>query len=170
MSSYFLINNSQISDECTIADRFNRLFVGIGPKLAYDINTADKRPFTNNLLNPVQHTFAFTQISSTDISKILSNFTPKSSVGHDNLSMKLIKGIGYSLALPLALIINQSFNTGIFPDKLKLAKVLPLFKKDDKTILDNYRPISLLPCISEIFKNIVYNQVCEYFFVSKTIL
>ena len=49
-------------------------------------------------------------------------------------------------------IINQSLYTGIFPSKLKIAKVLPLFKKGDPHLFDNYRPISLLPVISKVFE------------------
>ena len=68
-----------------------------------------------------------------------------------------------SLCEPLALIINQLFLTGIFPDRLKLAKVLPLFKKGDQNSVDNYRPISLLPAISKIFERIVFCQLYDYF-------
>ena len=50
----------------------------------------------------------------------------------------------------MTLVINQIFNTGIFPDKLKIAKVVPIFKKGDDTLPNNYRPISLLPVISKV--------------------
>ena len=53
-------------------------------------------------------------------------------------------------------MINQSLRTGIFPDKLKIAKVLPFFKKGDASILDNYRPISLLPVISKVYEKVVF--------------
>ena len=56
--------------------------------------------------------------------------------------------------------------TGIFPDKLKIAKVLPLFKKGNIHLFDNYRPISLLPSISKVFEKIVYKQVYDYFLTS----
>ena len=92
----------------------------------------------------------------------MKNLKPKSSTGHDNLSMKLLKGIT-SIHEPLALIINQSLTTGIFPQKLKIAKVIPIYKKDDNTLLDNYRPISFLPAISKIFEKVVYTQLYDYF-------
>ena len=52
--------------------------------------------------------------------------------------------------------------SGVFPEKLKLAKVIPLYKKEDSTITDNYRPISLLPTLSKVLEKIVYNQLFAY--------
>ena len=60
-------------------------------------------------------------------------------------------------------IINQSLCTGVFPNRLKIAKVIPLFKKSDPHIVDNYRPISLLSSISKTFEKVVFNQVYAYF-------
>ena len=54
-------------------------------------------------------------------------------------------------------------NTGIFPDSLKIAKVIPLFKKGDDKILSNYRPISLLSSISKVFEKVIYNQIYCHF-------
>ena len=53
--------------------------------------------------------------------------------------------------------------TGIFPDDLKVAKVVPLFKKGKREILDNYRPISLLHSLSKIFERVIFNQIHAYF-------
>ena len=52
---------------------------------------------------------------------------------------------------------------GIFRDKLKIAKVIPLFKKGEKSIFSNYRPISLLPSISKLFEKVIYQQLYKYF-------
>ena len=53
--------------------------------------------------------------------------------------------------------------TGIFPEKLKIAKIKPIFKKGENTCFTNYRPISLLPAISKIFEWVIYNQLTKYF-------
>ena len=53
--------------------------------------------------------------------------------------------------------------TGIFPDLLKIAKVKPLFKRGDTALLNNYRPISLLPTISKVFERVIYSQLYAYF-------
>ena len=67
------------------------------------------------------------------------------------------------ISLPLSIIINQTLNTGIFPDTLKVAKVRPLYKKGDDRSFSNYRPISLLPSFSKIFEKVIYQQTYSYF-------
>ena len=64
---------------------------------------------------------------------------------------------------PLTCIVNQCLITGIYPDNLKLAKVIPLHKKDDKKIMTNYRPISLLPSIFKIIGKVAQIQISHYF-------
>ncbi len=57
--------------------------------------------------------------------------------------------------------------TGIFPDKLKIAKVILLHKKDEETLFINYRPISLLPAISKIFEKVIFKQLYNFFLEMK---
>ena len=84
------------------------------------------------------------------------------SSGFDNISTRLLKYISEKVSPLLSLMINQSLLTGIFPTKLKIAKVITLFKKDDPTIFSNYRPISLLPAVSKVFEKAVFAQVYSF--------
>ena len=63
----------------------------------------------------------------------------------------------------ITLIINQSISIGSFPENLKVAKIISIFKKNDKLEINNYRPSSVLPVISKIFKNVMHTQLLEYF-------
>ena len=63
---------------------------------------------------------------------------------------------------PLTYIINKSFETGIFPYELKITKIVPIFKSGDKTLVPNYRPISVLGFFSKIFETILYNHLIEF--------
>ena len=63
----------------------------------------------------------------------------------------------------LTIVINQMIATGIFPDQLKISKVIPLYKAKDQTILLNYRPIAILPYISKIFEYVLLEQITNYF-------
>ena len=63
----------------------------------------------------------------------------------------------------LALIITQSLTSGIYRDKFKISKITPWHKKDDRTVISNYRPISLLPTMSKIIERILHSQLYAYF-------
>ena len=106
--------------------------------------------------------FHFTLIDENHAAKVLSSLQTNNSSGHDGISMKLLKFLSPALLKPLTIVINQSLLTGIFPDKLKIAKVVPLYKKDDPSLTDKYRPISLMPSISKLFEKIVFIQLTEY--------
>ena len=92
---------------------------------------------------------------------------PKLSCGIDNISLKLLKNCTSYIIKPLTVIINQSLKSGIFPDELKIARVIPIYKKQDIHLLDNYRPISLLPAISKIFEKVSYLELFQYFTQNK---
>ena len=87
----------------------------------------------------------------------------KTSTGHEGISTKLLKFISPALIESFRIIINQSLITGIYPPKLKIAKVIPIYKKENKLLMDSYRPISLLSSMSKLFEKVVYNQLFTYF-------
>ena len=79
-------------------------------------------------------------------------------------SQTLLKHIKHEISKPVTMyILIQCLITGIFPDKLKMATVVPIYKSDDEIILNNYRPISILPALSKVFQIIVFNQTYTYF-------
>ena len=66
------------------------------------------------------------------------------------------------LAAPLSHICNLLFERCVFPDKLKIAKILPVFKSDDPSLFSNYRPISILPCLSKVFEKLFYLRLSGF--------
>ena len=167
LPAYLKIDGSKIEDETEMATRFNNFFVNIGPNLSKNINHNSHRTFSSFLKNNITHSFEFKNIDINIVHKTIHALNTKNSTGHDGLSTKLLKRIAPVITRPLTVIINQSLNTGIFPDKLKIAKVVPLYKKGDCYIIDNYRPISLLPSLSKIFEKIVFKQLYDYFIEKK---
>ena len=77
----------------------------------------------------------------------LSKLTLSYSCDHDNLSAITLKCVANEICECLTLIINQSITTGIFPDQLKVAEVVPIFMKNDLSDIKNYRPNSVLPTV-----------------------
>ena len=163
LPNYFHDGDKVISSNNDIANLFNNFFCGIGPKLAQSIKGPADKSYKDNLKNTFESRFSFTPVDKDYICNQIKLLKTKTSFGHDGLSSKLLKYIDFEIGDVLACIINQSLLTGIFPDSLKLAKVAPVFKKDDPHLTDNYRPISLLPVISKVFEKVVFRQVYDYF-------
>ena len=106
-------------------------FANIGPNLAKDINSSGQRSVSTYLKQHVFSSFEFKTIDIGMVKKTIKELSSKNSSGHDKISTNFLKRIADIIAEPLKLIINQSLCTGIFPHRLKLAKVVPLFKKGD---------------------------------------
>ena len=102
------------------------------------------------------------EVDDNDIMRIVNNPKNKSSYGNDCIPNLLLKRAKSELIKPLTLIINQTINTGIFPEQWKTSKVKPLFKKGDSTLFSNYRPISLLHTISTIFEYVIFKQLITH--------
>jgi len=81
------------------------------------------------------------------------------SCGVDRIPITVIKSIVDSISPILAILINHSLTTSSFPDALKVAKITPIFKSGDKSILTNYRPISLLNSFSKIYEKVFLNRL-----------
>ena len=126
-------------------------FTEIGPRLARKFNPSRDLNFKDYLKNPSRHRFTFKPVTEIMIDKIIDSFKPKTSCSQDGISVKLLKLMKSDLVKSITLVVNQSLATGIFPENLKIAKVIPIFKKDDENMFDNYRPISILPAVSKIF-------------------
>ncbi len=162
-SQFFRDGENMITNKYVIVNKFNTFFTNIGPNLSKLIKSPSNKNFRNYLTQNFNINFSFQNINEETISQIIDKFPPKTSFGFDGLSTKLVKTVKDALIKPITIIINQMLNTGIFPDKLKIAKITPIFKKGDESLFTNYRPISLLPAISKIFEKVLFKQLYEFF-------
>jgi hypothetical protein len=101
-------------------------------------------------------------ISSYEISRIIQSMENKNSYGYDEMPITIIKRCVDILPEPLADFFNKCYKSGIFPDELKVARVLPVYKKGVKTDPRNYRPISLLPVLSKIFEKLIKSRLLTH--------
>ena len=83
------------------------------------------------------------------------------SSGPYSIPLTILKTIRDYISEPLAFLVNDSFASGNFPDKLKLARITPVFKKGSRLDIDNYRPISVLSNFSKLFEKAMYHSYLE---------
>ena len=108
----------------------NLTFTNIGPNLAKEICVPSRNNFKNYLLNQNDNNLTFKLIGEDFVSKLIDDLDSKNSTGCDGLSNTLLKSIKLNLVKPITLIVNQMLTTGIFPDKLKIAKVIHYSKRE----------------------------------------
>jgi hypothetical protein len=146
-----------------ISNEFNNFFSTIGTKISNDVQPTD-RPPESYLPNPPEDApeLNFDNIAPGQVLEIIKSFQNKSSLDLDGLSLKFIKYIAYEISGPLAFIFNQSLTQGVYPEKLKMSRIVPIFKAGDKILCDNYRPISLVSSLSKILEKIVAIKLTNF--------
>ena len=160
-SMSFMINGSLCTDPSAIVEKLNEFFVNIGAVLSKSIKNATSS-FDSCLSGNYPSSLAIDLSTPAEILKIVSEFKNKKSSGSDQIPMSIMKANVIGVAAPLSSIINHSLLTGCFPDCLKLAKVCPIFKSGDGSLIENYRPISVLSCFSKVFEKIMFNRLVSY--------
>ena len=159
-SNKFIINNKETVDLKEIVENFNKYFVNVGASLTKKIPHSNKNP-TSYITNTIMESIYLYNVTETEVRNIIYNlkFT---SPGWDNLNAKVVKHTFDLYLQPLIHILNLSLKQGIFPNELKIAKVLPLYKNGDCTQMTNYRPVSILPIFSKIFEKIMYVRLLSF--------
>ncbi len=117
------------------------------------------------MLHPLSTLYFLSPTDSEEIINMCQKLNSGSSSGHDEIKPDIVKSVADTIAHPLSFIFNLSFRTGIIPDHLKIAKVVPIFKKGDQDCFGNYRPISILPIFSKIIERLIHKRL--YAFISK---
>ena len=160
---YIKKDNIIISDGSKITKEFGHYFATIGKKVS--MKGGNSKKHINDYLYkiPINPKSVFlTPCTNTEINNLISQLPNKNSCGHDEITNVLLKKLGPYILEPLSLIFNMSLETGKYPDSMKLADVIPLFKGGNQHLLNNYRPISLLPTISKLLEKIMYSRIYEF--------
>uniref|UniRef100_A0A1B6EI60 Reverse transcriptase domain-containing protein n=1 Tax=Cuerna arida TaxID=1464854 RepID=A0A1B6EI60_9HEMI len=157
-----LINDNLIEDPHLVAEQLNQHFVSVAENtLVNSGQVSDCQPSTWQDYGNIPDLILY-PTTQTELLKTISSIKSKPSAGVDEFPSFLIKHCKEEIASPFSHIINLSFSQGIFPDKLKIAKVYPKFKKGITTSVENYRPISILSTFSKLIELILLNRLMEH--------
>ena len=157
-----LVGGIELSDPVKIADSFNDYFCNIGPDLVKNILTLSAC-FTDFMGSPMLNTIVVDGVAAEEVLSLISSLKCKKSCGADNFGASILKENALLLSGPLVYLYNLSLTTGIVPDKLKIAKVVSIFKKGDRHVISIYRPISLLSVFDKLLEKIVFRRICSFF-------
>jgi hypothetical protein len=142
---------------------FNKHFSSVGHELASKMpnSSTSFHEYLSISTNPFS--FAFNYVSPKELELEIMEIPLNKSYGLYSCPARILKCSRYILSNPLSVLINMSVESGIYPDKLKHAKVIPIFKNDDETDPSNYRPISLLSIFNRIFEKVMYERLKIFF-------
>ena len=157
------VDNIEIYDNKMISNKFGKYFSQLGgifankiKKPKYGIDTYLK------VISRNCNSIFVTPTSVCEIRKLISALPNKKSSGYDNIDNILLKKIESEISPMLVKLFNQSLSDGVFPEVMKLAEIVPLFKSNDKTLTENYRPISLLITLSKILEKVVHKRTYSF--------
>ena len=154
------VNNIEETDPFALSSSFNKSLTTIAKKIESNIVQTPKH-YTDYLTNPSEKTFFLTPTSPEEVEDIIKTLNPRKSIGSNSIPTKLLKKYSKTISIPISKLIIQSFVTGIFLESLKLASVIPIFKRADPLECTNYRPLSLTSNISKILEKLVHKHLYQ---------
>ena len=149
------VKDKNLQQPSSISNAINRYFCNVPTELASKLPKADRH--FSNYLRRKKSTFRFAQVNEIEVYLLLESIDTKKSFGYDKVHPLLLSSAALEIFRPLTHIINLSLKHGIFPDNLKIAKVIPIFKQGSSSSCNDYRPISILSALSKIFERFILN-------------
>ena len=150
-------------DSDSITNSFNEFFSSAGESLAKQqtYNPSELKEYLRSL-NQHDTSMFLAPTTTHEILALIKNLPNKRSSRYDNISNLLLKSLAVHISVPLEIIFNKSIEEEVFPENMKKADIIPLYKSKDKHECSNYRPISLLITLSKLLEKIVYKRVYQF--------
>ena len=111
----------------------------------------------------INSSFGFEETTYSKIRQLLTELNPNKPMGIDTIPPKIVIMLKDDISYSMQSIANMMIDQSTFSDQAKISSVTPTFKKDVKMDKTNYRPISVLPCLSNILEKVIFEQMADYF-------
>ena len=167
---YFEKDGVGITEGEKISEEFCKFYCGVGPELARKISKQGVGSFKDYLGPKVEDQLFLSPTTVLEVEEICKNLNPRKSAGWDGVSPRVIKAVASELAGPLSRILNYCMREGHYPENFKVARVVPVFKAEDPTQFSNYRPVSVLPVLSQVFERVLYSRLIRFLDDNKVII
>ena len=157
------VNGEIISDEHKLSNEFNRFFTNIGHSIVTQIQQECNALGNINFSEIESASPMYLQkTSSEEVVQVLSNLKKSAAPGYDNITVKDLILIQEPLVPILTILINKVFTSGIFPDILKIGRVIPIFKSGNARKISNYRPITNTCTLSKVVETIIKLRIIQF--------
>lgn len=158
------LEGNVIVDDNDIANCLNNYFTNIAAELRRQIciNPDD----TVNALRTLCRSnsdFQISSISQSDVLSIIAGMEGNKSPGYDNISAKFVKECAQELAPTFVHLFNKMVSSSIYPNCLKIHKVVPIPKKSNASSIDDYRPVAVLSIVDKIIEKVLFHKLSDYF-------
>ena len=160
---YFEKNGTGITDGVEIANGFCEFYCQVGPKLAGKIKPERDKYFMDYMGDKVTDNLTWRPTTAREVEDTCRRLDPGKGMGWDGISPKVVKAVARELSGSLSRLFNCCMREGFYPTSFKVARVVPVFKAEDPTLFSNYRPVSVLPVLSQIFERILKVRLVEFF-------
>ena len=158
-----LVNNGQnLTEPLHIANYMTHFFSSIGEQMGKDLKVSPFNKFKKFMPPKLNKSIFLTKMSPNEVLKIIDNFHNKTSAGDDMISQKLLRNIKNEIVNSLTKLINMSIDEAVYPDILKVCKVIPVYKNGNPQDINNYRPISLLSSFNKVFEKKIQIDLANF--------
>ena len=151
-----LVNDEFVTDMKTKADIFNKFFAEQCTPLKNDSKLPNSQIFLT------QSRLSSLDFNEDEALKIIRSLNIHKAHGHDDISIRMIKICDKSLLKPITILFQNSINSSCYPIIWKRSNIIPVHKKNNKQLVNNYRPISLLPIFGKIFEKIIFDRLYNF--------
>lgn len=163
-----IYHNGQIlTDPTEIANAFNDFYIDQAQETNFNndsaASTSTKIPYTCKSMFMIPTT-------EKEIQQIIKDLKNTKSTGYDEINTTVLKHVSEYISPILSYLINISVEYGIFPEELKISIVKPLYKKDNKENINNYRPVSLISILAKVYEKVIYKNMLSYLETNKILI
>lgn len=156
---YIMNVNDKLSNPIDICNAMNDYYINVSDELCNKI----QQPLNETLRLPPNNnkSIYFFPTNTDEVTEIINRMKIRNG-GVDGINTTTIRILSEFIKIPLVHIINTSITQGVWPNTLKCAEVKPIHKSGDKSIVSNYRPISLISNLAKIFERIIFNRIFKF--------
>jgi hypothetical protein len=155
-----IVDGEVIENERLVAEHFNNFFVDVAKGLDSQIPQAQVSPYDSVNVN-VPYSFFIEPVTPCEIINIITKLKG-TSCDENTIPVNILKFAKHVLSSPISILVNSSLISGVFPELLKSAKIIPIFKAGERTERSNYRPISILPLLSKVYERCMCDRIVRY--------